>query len=283
MSEAELIARTKTPATVDSLTGDLHRLGVLPGMNLLMHVSLASIGYVVGGAQALVLALERALGPKGTLVMPCQSADFSEPSYWQAPPVPTQWWEIIRESMPAFRVDMSMPREMSIVSLALLLQRGSRRSSHPQVSFVAHGRNAKRILGKHQLDFGLGEASPLAWMYEAGGKVLLLGVGHERNTSIHLAEYRATWPGKRNIVQGASMSSRKKIAGFPIGPERKEWRKFEEVDSRDDDFSAIGAEFERGSPEAIRAGKIGLSDAKLIDQRALVDFSVRYMAMNRRD
>jgi len=37
MSEAEVIARTQTPATVRSLASDLSALGVQPGMTLLAH------------------------------------------------------------------------------------------------------------------------------------------------------------------------------------------------------------------------------------------------------
>nr|WP_228441648.1 AAC(3) family N-acetyltransferase [Novibacillus thermophilus] len=40
----------------------------------------------------------------------------------------------------------------------------------------------------HALDAGL---SPLARLYDLNGSVLRLGVGHDSNTSFHLAEYRA--------------------------------------------------------------------------------------------
>src|SRR5690349_7103098 len=61
------------------------------------------------------------------------------------------------------------------------------------VSFAAWGRHALPITANHALDYGLGEHSPLARLYDLDGSVLLLGVGYERRTSLHLAEYRAPY------------------------------------------------------------------------------------------
>jgi len=91
MSEADVVARTPSPRTRRSLAEDLVRLGVAPGDLLLLHSSLSSLGWVAGGAQAAVLALLDALGPRGTLVVPAQSGDNSDPSDWSRPPVPQDW------------------------------------------------------------------------------------------------------------------------------------------------------------------------------------------------
>ena len=77
MTEVDSIARAKSPATVSSLAGDVARVGVMQDMVLLVHSSLSAIGWIAGGAQALVLALEDALGPRGTLVMPAHSTNLS--------------------------------------------------------------------------------------------------------------------------------------------------------------------------------------------------------------
>ena len=58
----------------------LRALGVTPGMNLLAHTSMSSIGRIAGGAYAAVPALEAAVGDDGTLVMPSHSGDHSDHS-----------------------------------------------------------------------------------------------------------------------------------------------------------------------------------------------------------
>ena len=52
------------------------------GQALMVHSSLSSIGYVLGGAQAVVGALLDVLDPDGTLVMPAFSPEVSDPATW---------------------------------------------------------------------------------------------------------------------------------------------------------------------------------------------------------
>ncbi|MFN2488840.1 MAG: aminoglycoside N(3)-acetyltransferase [Actinomycetota bacterium] len=270
MNEAERIERTSSPATVSSLTRDLHRLGVADGMSLLVHSSLSSLGYVAGGAHAVVLALEEAVGPSGTVVMPAFTAELSDPAAWKHPPVPASWWDLIRSDTPAFDADLTPTRGMGAIPECFRKQKGVVRSRHPQDSFVAWGRHADDIAGDHSLEFGLGEGSPLARIYELDGHVLLLGVGHSNNTSLHLAEYRASFSGKRLARNGAPVS----IDGV------RRWVEFDDVDINEEDFTRIGAdlEIEAGS---VRRGRIGLAEARLMRQREVVDYAVQWMERNR--
>ena len=84
MREGLVVQRTKTPATVESLQTELSALGVRAGMALLVHSSLSAMGWVCGGAVAVILALQEVLGASGTLVMPAHSTDLTEPSEWGA-------------------------------------------------------------------------------------------------------------------------------------------------------------------------------------------------------
>jgi|SRR5450830_87268 len=56
--------------TRTALTAGLARLGIVPGDTLFLHSSLKSLGYVEGGAAAVVHALQDAVGPQGTLLLP---------------------------------------------------------------------------------------------------------------------------------------------------------------------------------------------------------------------
>jgi hypothetical protein len=72
--------------TKASIASDLQHLGVRGGQLLMVHSSLSSIGYVLGGAQAVVRALIDVLGPDGTLTMPAFSPEVSDPAAWGGRP-----------------------------------------------------------------------------------------------------------------------------------------------------------------------------------------------------
>ncbi len=96
MKEQDLVEKTPSPRTRSSLARDLRSLGIKAGDLVLVHSSLSSLGWVAGGAPAVVLALRDVLGEGGTLVVPTQTGDNSDPKDWSRPPVPEAWWPLIR-------------------------------------------------------------------------------------------------------------------------------------------------------------------------------------------
>jgi len=270
MSEQAIIDNTTRMSSVDTLVADLRALGIHPGATLLVHASLSNIGWVCGGAVAVIQALEQVLTPQGTLVMPTHSGDLSDPAEWQHPPVPQAWWEPIRQTMPAFDPDLTPVRAVGCIPETFRKHRGVLRSNHPQVSFAAWGKHAGYITDHHSLEYNLGESSPLARLYDLDGWVLLLGVGHANNTSLHLAEYRADFPGKKTITLGAPVL----VDGV------RQWIQYEDIFLYDEDFEQVGADFARETGEQIH-GKVEQADTLLIPQRSLVDFAVKWMERNR--
>src|SRR4051794_10547238 len=93
---------TDSPPTRSSLATDLTALGLRDGDTVIVHSSLRAVGWVPGGRVAVTQALLDVLGTGGTLVVPTQTMENSDPKHWSRPPVPKAWWPVIREHMPAF-------------------------------------------------------------------------------------------------------------------------------------------------------------------------------------
>jgi len=265
MSEKRTIENRKTPNTMASLENELRQLGLKAKMTVIVHSSLSSLGWTSGGAVAVVQALMNVLTHEGTLVMPTHSGDLSDPCHWENPPVPEDWWQTIRDTMPAFDSNYTPTRGMGAIVEVFRTFPNVKRSSHPQVSFGAWGKYADKIIENHGLAYGLGKNSPLQKIYDLNGYVLLLGVGHGNNTSLHLAE---------NLAK----IGKKFKTGGPIINEHgnREWCEFEDVESDADDFfEDLGQHFEAVS--TVLTGKIGNADAKLMNQRELVDFGTEWL------
>jgi aminoglycoside 3-N-acetyltransferase len=268
VTEGRAIARGGA-FTRRTVAADLARLGVPEGGTVLVHSSLSALGYVVGGAQTVVLALLDCLGSAGTLVMPAHSAEYSDPSGWSNPPVAPAWWPVIRDEMPAFDPVLTPTRGMGAIVECFRHVPGVQRSDHPQVSFVAHGPGATGVVQGHELTNGMGERSPLARVYDLDGFVLLLGVGHGNNTSLHLAEHRAPRSLKRWITQSAAVS---------VEGERR-WTSWSDLEGDTDDFEAVGRAF--GATGGQVDGVVGSGRAFLMRQRLIVDFAAAWFSEHR--
>ncbi len=131
------------------------------------------------------------------------------------------------------------------------------------------GKNSDYILQDMHYDFPQNEQSPLGRLYELDGYALLLGVDFDKNTSLHLAEYKADYKGKRIVTDG-----------FPvIHDDKKQWHEHEDLLYYPDDFLQIGKDFQAAGKCVI--GRIGNAKSFFFSQRDLVDFAVEWMEKNR--
>ena len=143
----------------------LRALGVSAGSVLVVHTAFKAIAPVDGGVDGLIGCLRAALGDDGTLVMPSMSDDDDHP----------------------FDVRATPCRSMGVVADRFWRMTGVVRSDHC-ASFAAVGPLASTITAPHPLAPPHGIDSPVGRACALGGFVLLLGVGHSANTTVHLAE-----------------------------------------------------------------------------------------------
>lgn len=154
------------------LAARLRVLGVIEGGILLAHTSFRAVRPVEGGPQGLIEALRSALGPEGTLVMPSWTGNDDEPFDPASTPAAT---------------------DLGIVPDLFWRQPGVRRSAHP-FAWAASGPHAERIVSGPLMLPPHAPESPIGRVHALDGQVLLLGVGHDADTTLHLAELLADVP-----------------------------------------------------------------------------------------
>lgn len=258
-----------TPLTVGSFAEKLRACGVAEGQTVLVHMAMSKLVYIIGGAEAVIYGLMAAVGESGTIMMPTNSSDNTDPSEWQYPPVPEAWWQTIRDNTPPYNPRTTATRQMGAVPELFRTFPGVIRSSHPAFSMAAYGPNAQYLTTDHSLTDDIGDQSPVGKLYELDGHVLLLGVDHWNNTSLHLAEFRANFPGKRTLRTGSSM----------LVDGRQQWVFYDTMDTYADDFREIGAAFD--AAHGITLQHINNAQVRFFRQRSLVDFAVQWMEQHR--
>lgn len=158
-----------TYVTKEMIVDGLRSLGVKSGSIIIAHSSLKSFGYVENGADAVIDAMLDAVGPKRTVFVPTMT--FGAPFHHRDTPSYTgHITEVFRQ------------RKESI------------RSRHPSHSIAGIGPASARILEGHELTTPMGYESPLARIAREDGLVVLLGVGHSSNSTVHAGLEQAEAP-----------------------------------------------------------------------------------------
>jgi len=252
----------RSPITERILHRDLVDIGVEPGTTLVVHSSLSAVGWVLGGAPAVVRALLDAIGEDGNLAMPAATPHCADPATWREPRIPEAWIDEVRENLPLFDV-RTTPTEMGVIPEVFRNWPGTLRSEHPLESVCARGHRAEEITRDHPIAFSEGPGSPFAKLYGLDSRVLLLGVGFNRCTALHFAE---SLVGKRRVM----------TVRFPrLQGVRREWVDVPNVaDDNDTHFPVIGAQY-LADKRALE-GSVGEAKATYFRMRDLVDFARDY-------
>ncbi|ANU22164.1 aminoglycoside N(3)-acetyltransferase [Planococcus donghaensis] len=261
MSELLNILNTPEFQSKTTLKHQLQKLGIVAGDRIMVHSSLKSMGWIAGGAQAVVEALLETITEAGTIIMPAQSSDNSDPVYWMQPPVPENWHQSIRDHLPAFDPHLSGLRGMGKIAECFHRHPATIRSPHPSHSFMAWGAHAKDWMSEQPIDDSFGEKSPLAKMLQAKVKILLIGVDFDSCTALHYAEFvqenRSTSP------QGAAM----------IQDGERVWQTYDCIDMDSERFPEIAKAF----PGVISKGVLGQAETQIVDMKEIVEFGIDWI------
>ena len=163
----------------------------LHGQVVCLHSSLRSFGHVEGGATTLIQSF---LDEGCTLLVPTFSSAFEI-----APPQHLQFrrngWDynaaIQQNNAPAKIYNpavLDIDRSMGVVPATTLSWPGAVRGNHPLDSFTAIGAHAGKLVANQSPS---DVYAPLEVLSKMNGFVVLIGVGLERMTLLHLAEKQA--------------------------------------------------------------------------------------------
>jgi len=257
------------PNRVDRLVEDMRRLGVQAGDALMVHASQRRIGPTEDGAGGVVRALDRAVGPEGTVMMVLGARDDHD------------WVNRLPESERAAHLEdaepfdyLTTPADPDVGVLAEVFRTtpGTVVCDHPEGRFGARGRLAAELMADPPLDDYFGPGSALERFVAAGGKVLRLGADPDTVTLLHYVEYLADVPDKRRVTRHRRVQ---KGDGSEIVTISSLDDSEGIVDYPGDYFGAIVEEYVAAG--RARVGRVGGAASELIDAADLVGFARAWM------
>lgn len=225
------------------VTRQLDALGVPRGGVLQVHTAFSRIGPVEDGPRGLIDALQSAIGVQGTLVMPSMSDDDAHP--FDPRTTPCMGMGVVADAF------WRMPRVL--------------RSDSPH-AFAAAGPRAGDITQPHPLDLPHGADSPVGRVHDLDGWVLLLGVGHDADTTVHLAESLA----------GVRYRRPKYLMVVRDG--RHVRFDYAEIDHCCDNFALLDPWLDADGHQ--RRGTVGHGEARLVRSRHVVEAALSRLRRN---
>jgi aminoglycoside N3'-acetyltransferase len=262
----------------ERLVFDLESLGVRPGGIYMVHASLRRIGLASnafggGGAELLLEALDRAVGPEGTLLM-VLGTDY--PMDWVNKRPVAERAGLLAGSAPFDYRSAPVLPEVGWFAEIFRRDPGTIVSDNPSGRFGARGARAEELIADQPWHDYYGPGSPLDTLCAQGGGIIRLGAGPDTVTALHYAEYLADMPEKRRTRWDYLIADG--------GAGRHVW-----TDCLDDNEGIApweGEDYFAAILKAYlalgrhRAGRVGRAEAELIDAADIVAFGARWMERN---
>ncbi|MEA2647398.1 MAG: aminoglycoside 3-N-acetyltransferase [Chloroflexota bacterium] len=258
------------PRTVAELAADLRRLGVREGDLLMVHASLRRIGPVEGRAEGVVRAIERAVGPDGTMMMILGSDD---PFDWVNKHPEAERAALLADAEPFDYLATPVLPEVGTLAEVVRTLPGTVVNDHPDARFAARGRRAAELLAGVPWDDYYGGGSPLDRLVRWGGRILRLGANPDTVTALHHAEWLAEVPNKMRVVRHRRVR-------------RGEGAEIVRIDTLDDEEGIVDYPGEDYFAVILKAylgdgrgatGRVGEAESELIDAADIVAFGKTWM------
>ena len=236
--------------TFEKLVDDFQKLGVEKGDTLLVHSSYKSLGAVDGGPQIVINALEGALRPEGTLIMPTFNFDFNKGVPWDV---------------------RSTPSKMGILTELVRTDSRARRVFHPFYSFAILGKHAD-MLGSLRYKSAYERDSVFGKLRDLDGKIMVIGLSYNDSmTFFHHIEQ----------MEGVDYRFLKQFTGEVTDENGNTYTDTFEMLVRDIDkgvktmVDPMGALMEKAG--IIKVRRIGEADVKLMKANDVYEFTAREM------
>ena len=256
--------------TIAELMADLKALGVTWGGVVMVHASLRALGPVERRAEGVVEALDRSVGPKGTLLMVLGAHDdwawVNDRPESERPP-------LLADAVPFDCRVTPAEEDVGVLAEVFRVTPGTIVSDHPEGRFGARGGQARAFVEDVPWDDYYGRGSPLERLVEADGQVLRLGADPNTVTLTHYAEYLAALPHKRRVRRTRRVAT---AGGSKI-------RTIECLDDTNGIVEYPGQDYFGVILEAyaqhggVRRGPVANAAGEIIQARPFVEFAARWM------
>jgi aminoglycoside 3-N-acetyltransferase len=236
--------------TFEQLLEGFRDLGVQEGDTLLVHSSYKSFGEVDGGPQTVIRALEAALGPEGTLIMPTFNFDFNKGVPWDV---------------------STTPSKMGVLTEVVRKDPRAKRVFHPFYSFAILGKHAE-MLGSLRYKSSYERNSIFGKLRDLDGKIMVIGLSYNNSmTFFHHIEQ----------MEGVDYRFLKQFTGEVTDENGNTYTDTFEMLVRDIDrgvmtmVDPMGRLMEEAG--VIQSAKIGEADVKLMKANEVYEFTAREM------